>query len=70
LKYEPHERFWNMKTKSKNTAEKTYLDRLREIRDKVSLEIQDMTPDQLKDYLAKKKSLRPNAAWHGSSRNK
>lgn len=53
-----------MKTKSENRTDKTLIEQLREIRDKVSLEIKDMTSDQLKDYLKKKETLHPIVHWH------
>jgi hypothetical protein len=53
-----------MKTKNKQTkTTKTLIAELREIRDKLSLEIQDMTLDQIKEYLKKKKTLHPTRAW-------
>ena len=52
-----------MKTKNKNITDNTLLDQLREIRDKISLDIKDMTGEQLKEYLANKKSLHTKAVW-------
>ena len=52
-----------MKTKDKIKSEKSLNDQLREIRDKVSFEIKDMTSEELKDYLNKKETLHPNAVW-------
>jgi len=52
-----------MKTKDKIKSEKSLIDQLREIRDKVSLDIKDMTSEQLKDYLNKKETLHPNSVW-------
>lgn len=52
-----------MKTKEKIKSEKSLIDQLREIRDNVSLDIKDMTSEQLKDYLNKKGTLHPNAFW-------
>jgi hypothetical protein len=52
-----------MKTKTKQTkTTKTLIEELREIRDKLSLEMQDMTVDQIKEYLKKKKTLHPTRA--------
>ena len=48
-----------MKTKNKKMTDKTLMDQLREIRDKVSLEIKDMPQEQLKDYLKRKETLYP-----------
>jgi len=53
-----------MKTKEnrKRTSGKTELSvmkQLRKIRDKVSLEIKDMTYEQLKEYLNKQKKIYP-----------
>ncbi len=52
-----------MKTKNEARTDKTVIDQLREIRDTVSLEIQDMTMEQLKEYLDDKKTLHPTAVW-------
>lgn len=46
-----------MKTKEKK--EKPAIQQLRDIRDKVSLDIQNMTFEQLEDYLKNKKTLHP-----------
>jgi len=43
--------------------EKTNIELLREIRDKISLEIQDMDHTQLKKYLKNKKTLYPASVW-------
>ena len=52
-----------MKTKYQNKVRKSLIVQLREIRDKISLEIKDMTFKQLKDYLNKKDTLHPTAVW-------
>jgi hypothetical protein len=52
-----------MKTKTITKRDKTLIEQLREIRDKINLEIKDMTFDELKDYLKKKKTLHPTAVW-------
>ena len=39
------------------------IQKLRQIRDKVSLEIKDMTYEQLKQFLEKQKGLHPLSAW-------
>ncbi|MEI6133297.1 MAG: hypothetical protein WCQ41_10820 [Bacillota bacterium] len=43
--------------------EKSLMQQLRDIRDKLSSEIKDMSYEQLKEYLDKKKSLHPKSAW-------
>ena len=48
-----------MITKNKIKTDKSLNDQLRDIRDKVSLEIQDMTLEQLKEYIESKKTLCP-----------
>jgi hypothetical protein len=53
-----------MRTKDKLRSNKTLLEDLREIRDKLSLEMKDMTPDQIKDFLKTKKTLHPTAVWN------
>jgi hypothetical protein len=55
-----------MKTKNENKIDKNFVEQLRAIRDKVSLEIKDMTLEQMKDYLKKKKTLYPTSAWQKS----
>jgi hypothetical protein len=40
---------------------------LRKIRDKVSLEIKDMTYEQLKEYLTKQKKLYPKKSGYGKA---
>lgn len=44
-----------MKTKEKK--EKSVMQELRDIRDKLSEEIKDMSPEELKDYLGRQKTL-------------
>ena len=43
--------------------EKTLVEELREIRDKISLDIQDLTAEQMKEYFSKQKTLRPTSLW-------
>ena len=43
--------------------EKTMVEQLREIRDKISLETQDMTLEELKAYFNQQKTLHPAAFW-------
>jgi len=43
--------------------EKSLMQQLREIRDKLSSEIKDMSYEQLKEYLDKQKSLHPKSSW-------
>ena len=45
--------------KTKTTPEITVLEQLRNIREKLSMEIKDMTTEQLKAYLNKQKTLFP-----------
>ncbi len=56
-----------MKTKEKVKAEKTTVEELREIRDKISLEIQVKTFEQLKEYFNKQKTLHPSKDWQKAS---
>ena len=46
------------KIKSKSTVEQ-----LRSIRDKINLDIQDMTFEQLKKYIDAKLTLHPKSSW-------
>jgi hypothetical protein len=50
--------------KATGKKEKTNIELLREIRDKISLEIQDMDYEQLKKYLESKKTLHPTSMWN------
>lgn len=53
-----------MKTKEKNkTVEKTFIEQLREIRDKISLDIKDLTKEQMKEYFDRQKTLHPTSIW-------
>jgi len=52
-----------MKIKDKIKTEKTTVEELREIRDKITLETQDMTVEQLKEYFKKQKTLHPAKDW-------
>ncbi|MCL4482239.1 MAG: hypothetical protein M1445_06425 [Bacteroidetes bacterium] len=57
-----------MKTNKQNgdsSDEKSTLDQLREIRDKISVETQDMTFEQLKKYVEEQLSntLHPSRVW-------
>ena len=49
-----------MNTKEKN--QRSLLENLRQIRDNMSLEIQDMSFEELSEYLKNKKSLHPKWA--------
>lgn len=51
-----------MKTE-KNKKEKSAIEQLREIRDKISIDIQDMTFEQLKKYVEERLTLHPAGAW-------
>jgi hypothetical protein len=53
-----------MKTKETIIAdEKTLIEQLREIRDKISLDIKDLSTEQLKEYFSKQKTLHPSSIW-------
>jgi hypothetical protein len=49
--------------KIKENKQKSVLSQLRDIRDKLSVEIKDMTYEQLKEYLDKQKTLHSKAVW-------
>jgi len=51
-----------MKAK-KQEINKSTVELLREIRDKISAETKDMSYDQLTEYLKKQKTLHPNVTW-------
>lgn len=51
-----------MKT-SELKIEKSILADLRLIRDKISNELSGMTPEQIVDFLKKKKTLHPKSVW-------
>ncbi|MBS3913947.1 MAG: hypothetical protein KG003_05575 [Bacteroidetes bacterium] len=44
-------------------TEKSVMQQLRDIRDKLSADIKDMTYKQLKEYLEKQKTLHPKTVW-------
>jgi hypothetical protein len=50
-----------MKTKEKK--QKSVLQQMRDIRDKLSEDIKDMTCEQLKEYLENQKTLHQTAHW-------
>ena len=53
-----------MKTKKTNkTEEKTLIEQLRDIRDKISNEIKDLTSEQMKEYFNKQKTLHSKSVW-------
>ncbi len=52
-----------MKTKITEKAEKTIVQQLREVRDKINMDIKDMSLEQLKTYLKKQKTLHPTSFW-------
>lgn len=52
-----------MKTVKKK-KEISVMEQLREIRDKLSVEIKDMSHKELKEYLRKQKTLHPKSVWH------
>jgi hypothetical protein len=51
------------------TKEKSHIEKLRDIRDKINAEIQDLTHKQLMQYLDKQQTLHPKAMWqkHGKA---
>ena len=49
--------------KMKEKKEKSVMQQLREIRDKLSVDIKDMTYEQLTEYLNRQKTLHPTATW-------
>ena len=49
-----------MKTKETN---KTLVQQMRDIRDKVNLDIKDLNFEQLKDYIKKQKTLHSTSVW-------
>ena len=53
-----------MKTKEK--TEKSLIQELREIRDKISSEIKDLSYEDMRQYLDKQKTLHQNVNWHSS----
>ena len=52
-----------MKTKDYIKSDSTLMKELREIRDKLSLEMIDMSLTQIKDYLQKQETLHPSVVW-------
>ena len=52
-----------MKTKEIKKTKST-VEKLRDIRDKISLDIQDMTFEELKKYLDDRLTLHPKSVWH------
>lgn len=57
-----------MKTKDKK--EKSLMQQLRDIRDKLSEEIKDMSPEELKDYLNRQQTLHSSSVWRRRTTNK
>ncbi len=49
--------------KEKIKVGKSEIEQLREIRDKISLEIQDMTFQELQKYIKDKLTLHPKSSW-------
>jgi len=47
----------------KKKKEESAIQQLRSIRDKIGLEIQDMTFEQLKKYVEERLTLHPRRAW-------
>ena len=52
-----------MKTKNITKPGKTVTEQLREIRDKVSLDIKDLSLKELKEYMNKQETLHPKSVW-------
>lgn len=52
-----------MKTKDITKTDKTFIEQLREIRDKVNLNIKDLSLKELKEYLSKQKTLHQTDVW-------
>ena len=52
-----------MKTKDKIKSDKTVVEQLREIRDKLNIEVKDISVEQLMEYLSKQKTLHPTGIW-------
>jgi hypothetical protein len=57
-----------MKTKIDN--KKSYVEELRSIQDKISLDIQDMNFEQLKEYLNQREGLLPKSCWDKAKEQK
>ena len=49
-----------MNKKLNKIPEKSLIEQLREIRDKINFEIKDMTTEQIKEYFSKQKTLHPS----------
>jgi len=48
----------------KRKKEKTAIELLRDIREKIGVETQDMTFEQLKSYIEERLTLHPTRNWH------
>jgi hypothetical protein len=46
-----------------NNITRTITEQLREIRDKVSMDIKDLSLEDLKEYINKQKTLHPQNVW-------
>ena len=53
---------------AKKKKGKSVIEQLRDIRDQISLDIQDMTFDQLKKYVEERLTLHPTRAWSRKKR--
>ncbi len=49
-----------MKTKK---TEKTFVQQMRDIRDKINFDIKDLTMEQLKKYIRNQKTLHTKSVW-------
>lgn len=57
-------------SKTKEIKEKSVVEELREIRDKINFEIKDLSVEQLKQYWKIKETLHPKSNWgkHGEDK--
>jgi hypothetical protein len=53
-----------MKTQKQQTKGKSAIDQLRKIRDKIGLEIQNMTFEELKKYIEERATIHSKQVWH------
>lgn len=50
-------------SKTKEIKEKSLIDEMRQIRDKINLEIKDLSVEQLRQYWKTKETLHPKSVW-------
>ncbi|MBK9248279.1 MAG: hypothetical protein IPM69_09270 [Ignavibacteria bacterium] len=53
--------------KTTEKQEQSTVQQLRDIRDKIGIEIQDMTYEQLMKYIEKKATLHPSRVWQDNA---